>query len=43
MWRTLPNQEVLASYTIPWPQQSHEEAQWPTLVVEIPNPKHVAK
>ncbi len=43
MRRTILNLEVLASHTIPWPQQPYEEAQRPTRIIEIPNPKQVAK
>jgi hypothetical protein len=37
------NPKVLAFHTIPRPQQPQEEAQQPTLVVKIPNPKQATK
>jgi hypothetical protein len=43
MWGTLPNLELLASHTIPRPQQPQEEAQWPSSAGKIPNPKQMAK
>jgi hypothetical protein len=35
--------KVVASHTIPRPQQPQEEAQRPTPIVEIPNPEQVTK